>query len=149
MTTNLFVAACALWYVWTNVVQQVPGIGPAPSDFTNYWLAARAVVSGLSPFTVPDYIYPPLTAVLLAPLGLTDYVTARWIWFVLSHLCLLGAACSLGAQPVVIARQPVPSLLCGPSAEQRRRTSDSDRSALCSSSSLRPAIPLRSQPPSL
>ena len=38
------------------------------------------------------YIYPPLLAYLLTPLAPLPYVTARWVWFLFSHACLLAAA---------------------------------------------------------
>jgi len=62
------------------------------SDFSAYYRAAKAVLSGQSPYENPAYFYPPVVAFLTAPFGLTDYVTARWIWFALSQVFLLSAA---------------------------------------------------------
>ncbi|HZR98103.1 MAG TPA: glycosyltransferase family 87 protein [Chloroflexota bacterium] len=72
-------------------------------DFTPYWTGATAVAAGQSPYgwlaenrpqEVRDYIYPPLLALLLAPLTpLMDYPTARWAWLGFSLLCtILGLA---------------------------------------------------------
>src|SRR5262249_53428661 len=40
----------------------------------------------------PAFFYPPLLAFQTVPFALVDYTTARWIWFVLSHVFLIGAA---------------------------------------------------------
>jgi hypothetical protein len=63
-------------------------------DFTPYWNGAQAVAAGQSPYAwvaeqrpqeVPDYIYPPLLALLLAPaVPWLDYPAARWAWAALS-----------------------------------------------------------------
>jgi hypothetical protein len=70
-------------------------------DFTPYWNGAIAVASGQSPYAwlaenrpqeVPDYIYPPVLAMLLAPaVPVLDYTAARWAWLGLSVLCLAAA----------------------------------------------------------
>ncbi len=70
-------------------------------DFTPYWNGARAVAAGHSPYgwlaenrpqEVPDYIYPPLLAMLLAPATVVlDYAAARWAWLALSAACLIAA----------------------------------------------------------
>ncbi len=83
-------AACAVWYFKQNVLNILPT--PGPSDFRFYYLAAQHILHGESPFVTADYIYPPLLACLLTPIAAFDYFTARWIWFVFSHACLLTAA---------------------------------------------------------
>jgi hypothetical protein len=85
-----FTAACAIWYFKQNILDVLPT--PGLSDFRFYYYAAQHVLQGESPFLTADYIYPPLLACLLVPLAAFDYFTARWIWFVLSHACLLTAA---------------------------------------------------------
>src|SRR5215212_4174073 len=65
-------------------------------DFTPYWNGAKSVAAGHSPYEwlaenrpqeVPDYIYPPLLALVLAPFTLVlDYPTARWVWLGISTL---------------------------------------------------------------
>jgi hypothetical protein len=85
-----FIALCALWYWKQNVVNVLPT--PGLSDFRFYYFAAQHILHGESPYLTADYIYPPLLACSLLPLAGFDYTTARWIWFVFSHACLLGAA---------------------------------------------------------
>ncbi len=90
IATVAFLVLCAGWYLKENVWAVRPTSGA--SDFGYYYAAALHVLSGESPFEVENYIYPPLLAFLCTPLALFDYVTARWIWFVVSHTCFLGAA---------------------------------------------------------
>jgi hypothetical protein len=85
-----FVAACAIWYSKLNILDALPTRGL--SDFRFYYYAAQHILHGESPFLTADYIYPPLLAFLLVPIAPFDYFTARWIWFVFSHACLLTAA---------------------------------------------------------
>lgn len=85
-----FVLLCGIWYVRENVLTQIPDAGR--SDFAGYYNASRNVLHGQSPYLVDVYIYPPALSFLLAPIAPLDYVTARRIWFVLSHLCLLLSA---------------------------------------------------------
>jgi len=85
-----FVALCALWYCKQNILDAIPT--PGPSDFGFYYDAARHILHGESPFLTADYIYPPLLALALVPIASFDYFTARWIWFVFSHACLLASA---------------------------------------------------------
>jgi hypothetical protein len=88
----LLLLLCGGFYVWENVCEQVPGITDLPSDFSNYYRAAQAWRSGRSPYADAGYDYPPLIAAVVLPLAHVSYVRARWIWFILSHLCLLAAA---------------------------------------------------------
>ena len=70
-------------------------------DFTPYWSGASSVAAGHSPYAwlaehrpqeVPDYIYPPLLALLLAPVvPFVEYPTARWAWLALNAACLVVA----------------------------------------------------------
>src|ERR1017187_1667167 len=88
----LCLVCCAAYYLKTNVGNLLPSITDTHSDFTNYYRAARCVLAAQSPYTDVDYIYPPTLAFLLAPVGLTDYLTARRIWFWCSQAFLLLAA---------------------------------------------------------
>lgn len=81
---------CAGWYLRNNFVDKFPD--GSLSDFRWYHLAAQHVARGESPYLAAGYLYPPLLACLLTPLAPLDYVTARWVWFLFSHLCLLAAA---------------------------------------------------------
>ena len=87
----LIVALCALIYVRTSVGPPIPTLA-GPSDFSGYFHAAGDILHGKSPYNNPGFFYPPLLAFLMVPLALIDYVAARWIWFALSHLFLIGAA---------------------------------------------------------
>jgi alpha-1,2-mannosyltransferase len=84
------VAACAFFYIKPNVLDPISGLG-APSDFAVYYQAAKDILSGTSPYENSAYFYPPSVAFLMAPFGLIPYVTARWIWFLLSHVLFLSS----------------------------------------------------------
>jgi alpha-1,2-mannosyltransferase len=81
---------CAGWYVYHSVIQQAPTA--SLSDFRWYYLAARHITHGESPYLAEGYLYSPLLACLITPLAFLEYVPARWIWFLISHACLLSAA---------------------------------------------------------
>ena len=85
----LFLVIAAAWYLYDNILRELPNAGR--SDFTWYYLASRAILHGQSPY-VSEYNYPPLLAFLLTPICWLDYLTARWVWFVFSQICLLAAA---------------------------------------------------------
>ncbi len=87
----LFVCLCSAWYFEVTVRRQLPALA-APGDFVHYYRAGQAILHGTSPFNDPEYLYPPLVAFAAAPLALADLLTARWIWFVVSQVCLLAAA---------------------------------------------------------
>jgi hypothetical protein len=69
------------------------------NDFIHYWSGAGSVAAGHSPYewlaenrpqSLSDYGYPPLLALLLAPVTrVLDYSTARWAWLGFSALCLV------------------------------------------------------------
>ena len=92
----VWLGLCAYWYYKQNVRDVLPTTGL--SDFRYYYDAAHHVLHGESPYLTSEYIYPPLLAVVLAPVARFDYYTARWIWFVFSHICFLGAAYLLWAR---------------------------------------------------
>jgi hypothetical protein len=81
---------CAGWYVYDSFIRQMPT--DALSDFRWYYLAADHVLDGESPYLSEGYIYPPFLAFVLTPLAYLEYVPARWVWFLVSHACLLAAA---------------------------------------------------------
>jgi hypothetical protein len=87
----LFCLLCAAWYFRETFWKVIPALG-RPSDFRVYHEAAQGVLAKRSPFATDGYIYPPLLAYLLAPLAPVSYVSARWVWFLLSQGCLLAAA---------------------------------------------------------
>lgn len=82
--------ACAGWYAYDSFIKQMPT--DALSDFRWYYLAADHVLDGDSPYLSEGYIYPPFLAFVLTPFAYLEYVPARWVWFLLSHACLLAAA---------------------------------------------------------
>src|SRR5581483_5079573 len=91
ITAALIVAVCAYFYVQINVIAPIPALN-GPSDFFGYLKGADDVLHGRSPYNNPAFFYPPLLAFLAIPFAVLDYTTARWVWFVLSHLLLIGAA---------------------------------------------------------
>jgi len=86
----LVVVSCAVIYARTSVVPPIATLA-GPSDFAAYYHAGEDILHGRSPYQNPAFFYPPLPAFLMVPLTLVDYVAARWIWFALSHLFLIGA----------------------------------------------------------
>lgn len=91
IAASFLVLVCAAVYFKVCVLAPV-GQMPVRRDFVNYWNVGKAVLSGQSPYSDSSWFYPPLTAFLLVPFGFTDYLTARWIWFLLSQVFLLTAA---------------------------------------------------------
>jgi len=90
VATVIVLGLCAFIYIKANVLSPIPGLR-GQSDFAVYYRAAKDIVSGTSPYENPAYFYPPLVAFVMTPFALTDYVTARSTWFLLSHLLLLWA----------------------------------------------------------
>jgi hypothetical protein len=88
----LLLVFCALYYLKVNVGNRLPFITNAPTDFSCYYSAARCVLAAQSPYVGTQYTYPPALAFLLTPVALTDYLTARRIWFWCSQAFLLLAA---------------------------------------------------------
>jgi hypothetical protein len=85
-------AVAAILYAQDGIWPVVPQLAERPSDFENYYLAARNLAAGESPFAVARYDYPPIIAFVLWPLAQLSYEAARWVWFLVSHGCILGAA---------------------------------------------------------
>jgi len=93
LTIALCVVSCT-WYCWSDVVKPVPDL-PKPSDLTWHLKAAEAILKGETPYGEINYDYPPLAGFLAIPLTPLSYIAARWVWFVLSQICLLAAAYSV------------------------------------------------------
>ena len=105
--TWLFVAVTARTVLVGNVILASTFLR-GPGDFTNYYLAARAVLAGGSPFSVPNFDYPALMAFVVMPLAGLSEQAARVIWFIFGHLCLLAAGGLLwrrlgGDKPALVA----------------------------------------------
>lgn len=79
-------------YLALNVGVPWPHLARTGGDFEVYHRAAGAIVEGQSPFQVHRFDYPPLLAFVLAPTALLSLTHARIAWFVLSQVCLVGAA---------------------------------------------------------
>jgi len=90
----LIVAFCALIYVRTSVLPPISTLA-GDSDFFAYFQAGGEILHGRSPYNNPVFFYPPLLAFLMVPLALVNYIMARWIWFALSQLFLIGAGALL------------------------------------------------------
>src|SRR3954468_6384763 len=82
----LIAASCIGWYFYKTFIEQRPWGNQ--SDFTWYYMAAREIAHGRSPYGAGGYIYPPLLAFLLAPVARLPYFAAQWIWHLISFLSL-------------------------------------------------------------
>lgn len=61
-------------------------------DFRTFWEAARALLSGISPYTIHDFISPLPFAWLMAPFGLLPYAWAYGLWTLLNLAALVRLA---------------------------------------------------------
>lgn len=86
----LVVALCLFLYIRTSILSPIPTLR-TQTDFSAYFHAAQHVLDGVSPYNDPVFFYPPLLAFFMIPFALIDYVSARWVWFILSHLLLIGS----------------------------------------------------------
>jgi hypothetical protein len=78
-------------YVYRNGLTVWPFLLRSPGDFVHFHTAGRALLRGASPYA--EWLaYPPLLPFLMAPFGALDFQTARIGWFLVSHVCILGAA---------------------------------------------------------
>ncbi len=66
--------------------------GRVGGDFSFYFHAARAVAAGHSPYSVAGYVYPPLIAIVLAPLAHVATPTVWKLWVDGTCLILVAAA---------------------------------------------------------
>jgi hypothetical protein len=73
--------------VWSYVTR-------TPGDFGYNYQAAAALLRGESPFR-PDFAYPGIVPLLLAPLARLPIEPARIVWYLLSQAALIGAALCL------------------------------------------------------
>ncbi|NOZ96089.1 MAG: DUF2029 domain-containing protein [Acidobacteria bacterium] len=116
----LLAVAC-FRYVQRNLFLAPKLITGSWSDFTHYYLAARALLHGVSPYTVYNFDYPPLVAFLVLPLAPLHYLTARLAWFWLNQLFIAGAAYVVwrisGRDRVATLSVAVTWSLCGTVAE--------------------------------
>jgi len=78
-----------VWFAargWRDTVR------PRGSDLTIYWQAGRAVLEGIDPNTVEDWIYPPASALLFVPFGLLPLGVAAALFQLLSLAALAWSA---------------------------------------------------------
>lgn len=85
-------ALAAVAYVVLQIWVPAGHLTDTPGDFGNYYEAARALLEGRSPYSVHNFDYPPLVALVLLPVAGLSLEVARWGWFVVSQLALLAAA---------------------------------------------------------
>jgi len=107
-TVNRILGALILLLFAPGVYLTLADLTPAPhqEDFGAYYIAARALGNGESPFDASvaarlaltagvehhsPYIYPPLLALLLRPLAALPYSAAAAVWFGLSAAALLAS----------------------------------------------------------
>jgi len=88
--TLLGVAVAA--YIVLQVWVPASHLADTQGDFGNYYHAARALLEGRSPYSVHNFDYPPLVALVVLPLAGLSLEGARWGWFVVCQLALLAAA---------------------------------------------------------
>jgi hypothetical protein len=101
-------AVVTIGLMWLIARRFVLSLHYADSDFFSFWLGGRFVLSGLDPYQSalwtaahsqygavwipnPTYIYPLPLAMLMAPLGALDLLSAYQAWMVLSALMILTA----------------------------------------------------------
>jgi alpha-1,2-mannosyltransferase len=65
---------------------------PEGSDFTIYWEAGRAILSGTDPSAVRGYIYLPFFALCMAPFACLPQAAAIVVWQILSLAALVWIA---------------------------------------------------------
>ena len=86
----IWIVFAALW-TWLDVVVPLRHLPATTGDFRAYHQAARALAAGVSPYSEPAFIYPPLLPVLMLPLASLPLDTARVVWFTASQAALLGS----------------------------------------------------------
>ncbi len=88
---GLIALALAAFYIQRSIWRAALLLPERIGDSANYLKAATAILAGDSPYTVANFDYPPLAAVIVLPLALLPDL-ARVVWFVLGHLFLVAAA---------------------------------------------------------
>ncbi len=81
----------ALLWTWLDVVVPLRHLSETDGDFRAYHQAARALAAGVSPYSEPAFIYPPLLPVLMLPLAPLPLGAARLVWFAAAQAALLGS----------------------------------------------------------
>src|SRR5262245_1039977 len=98
--------ALVLAIIWLTLIGLT--LTPEVDDFRWYWQGAHSFLETGDPYQLKDdpaalvpgqpppdaYLYPPLFAYLMQPLGMIGYRSAQWVWFALNTL-LLGVLMAL------------------------------------------------------
>jgi hypothetical protein len=84
----------AALYLYRTVAEVGSYVARTPGDFGYNYQAAAALLRGESPFR-PDFAYPGIVPLLLAPLARLPIAPARIVWYLLSQAALAGAALCL------------------------------------------------------
>ena len=73
--------------------------GPGARDWRHFYLAAEALVQGENPYTsgTGGYVYPPMIAILLAPMAMVGPKFAAWIWFI-GIIAMTAVTCWYGGR---------------------------------------------------
>lgn len=79
-------------YVARNVVIAGALLSDTTGDFANFFRAAQALLAHQSPFTVHNFDYPPLAAIVVLPIAGFEYQAARLIWFWSGHIAIVVSA---------------------------------------------------------
>ncbi len=97
-------AILGLWFVWAAILRFLSFGELIMEDFASYYSSASLALQGLDIYDdaareafrvqiglaeLPPYIYPPFLAVVLKPIALLPFGTARIIWFVTSSMALI------------------------------------------------------------
>ena len=81
-------------YLYRTGLAVWPYLARTPGDFGYNYQAAAALLRGESPFR-PDFAYPGIVPLLLAPLARLPLEPARIVWYLLGQTGLIGAALCL------------------------------------------------------
>lgn len=114
------VAAAMAAHVERSGAPVLAHLASRPGDFSYNFEAAARLVAGESPFH-PGFAYPPVVPLLYSPLVALDREVARFTFYVLSQLALVGSAVLLmrpaGGGPVGVAAVGLTFGLAGTLAE--------------------------------
>ena len=121
---GLLVALCV--WGWLDVRQRgfLYPVDKHRTDLTVYTEAGAAFFDGRDPYEVTNvrgwgYLYPPLFAMLLAPLHPLPTQDQVLVWYAISLLFLWGVYHELGRIVGYLANGPVSEQQCAPSAVSR------------------------------
>ena len=93
--TALFLALAILGFTSVRARAQVENVAKHDSDFTCYTVAGAAILAGRDPYAVTNprgwhYLYPPLFAIMVAPLDRLHPQLQALVWFFTSVFLAFG-----------------------------------------------------------